>query len=100
MKPLIFVRSLTAAERQQLQTGLRASAAFTLRRCQILLGSAAGQPPPRIARNLGCTAASVRNAIHAFHAEGLDCLQKKSSRPNSAYRSWTHFAPTASATCC
>jgi transposase len=84
MKPLIFVRSLTAAERQQLQAGLRAADAFTLRRCQILLASAAGLPPPQIAHNLGCTAASVRNAIHAFHAEGLDCLQQKSSRPKSA----------------
>jgi hypothetical protein len=84
MKPLLFVRTLTAGERQQLQAGLRCAQAFTLRRCQILLASAAGQPPGLIARNLGCTAASVRNALHAFHAEGLACLQEKSSRPHSA----------------
>jgi len=84
MKPPIFVRTLTAAERQHLQAGLRSADAFTLRRCQILLASASGQTPPLIARNLGCTSPSVRNALHAFHAEGLDCLKQKSSRPKSA----------------
>src|SRR5215472_10430974 len=33
---------------------------------------------------LGCTAMSVRNAIHAFHSDGLACLNEKSSRPHSA----------------
>ena len=84
MQPPLFVRTLTAVERQQLQAGLRSASAFTLRRCQILLASAAGQTTPTIARHLGCTSPSVRNAIHAFHAEGLACLQEKSSRPHSA----------------
>jgi transposase len=84
MRPAIFVRTLTAAERQQLQAGLRSADAFTLRRCQILLASAAGQTPAVIARHLGCTSPSVRNAIHAFGAEGLACLRAKSSRPKSA----------------
>ena len=79
-----FVRVLTASERQHLQAGLRSADAFTLRRCQILLASANGQTPLGIARNLGCTAASVRNAIHAFDREGLACLRPKSSRPKSA----------------
>ena len=85
MRPITtFVRPLTAAERQQLHMSLRSANAFTLRRCQILLASAAGQSPALIARNLGCTAVAVRNAIHAFAAEGLACLQEKSSRPTSA----------------
>jgi transposase len=84
MKPPIFVRTLTAAERQQLQAGLRSDSAFTLRRCQILLASAAGQSPPQIARNLGCTSPTVRNALHAFRRHGLACLQEQSSRPHSA----------------
>src|ERR1700734_1098192 len=84
MKPPMFVRTLTAAERQHLQAGLRSRTAFTLRRCQILLASAAGHTPPHIARNLGCTSPAVRNAIHAFRVEGLACLQAKSSRPKSA----------------
>jgi hypothetical protein len=85
MRPVItFVRPLTTSERQHLQQGLRSTNAFTLRRCQILLASAAGQPPALVARNLGCTARSARNAIHAFAAEGLTCLREKSSRPHSA----------------
>ena len=84
MKPPIFVRTLTPAERQQLQAGLRSADAFTLRRCPILLASAAGQSPPLIARHLGCTSPSVRNASHAFHAQGLTCLQAQSSRPKNA----------------
>jgi transposase len=84
MRPPIFVRTLEASEREQLRAGLRSADAFTLRRCQILLASATGQTPPRIARQLGCTSPSVRNAIHAFAAEGLACLKEKSSRPKSA----------------
>jgi transposase len=85
MRPVItFVRTLTPAERQSLQQGLRSANAFTLRRCQILLASASGQAPAGIARTLGCTPATVRNTIHAFAAEGLDALKEKSSRPHSA----------------
>jgi transposase len=85
MRPITtFVRPLTAAEEQQVRAGLRSADAFTLRRCQILLASAAGHSPILIARNLGCTATSVRNAIHAFQKEGLACLKEKSSRPKSA----------------
>jgi transposase len=85
MRPITtFVRPLTAAEEQQVRAGLRSAEAFTLRRCQILLASAAGDSPALIARNLGCTATSVRNAIHAFQRERLACLQEKSSRPKSA----------------
>ena len=39
-KEPIFVRPLTAEEQGQLRAGLRAAQSFTLRRCQILLGSA------------------------------------------------------------
>ncbi len=85
MRPITtFVRPLSAAEEQQLRAGLRSAGAFTLRRCQILLASAAGHSPALIARNLGCTATCVRNAIHAFRDEGLACLKEKSSRPRSA----------------
>jgi transposase len=84
MKPRIFVPSLTAAQQRQLPEGLRSSDAFTVRRCQILLASARGEPPSRIARHLGCTPATGRNAVHAFAREGLNCLQEKSSRPHAA----------------
>jgi hypothetical protein len=85
MRPVItFVRILTPTERQHLQQGLRSADAFTLRRCQTLLASAAGQTPAGIARTLSCTPTTVRNIIHAFAAEGLACLKEKSSRPHSA----------------
>jgi transposase len=84
MQPKIFVRPLTAAERQSLQGHLRSPDAFTVRRCQILLQSANGAPPSAIARNLHCTGATVRLVIHAFTREGLACLREKSSRPHSA----------------
>ncbi len=84
MRPVTtFVRVLTAAEQEQLHAGLRSADAFTLRRSQVLLASAGGQTPAAIARNLGCTARSVRNAIHAFAAEGAGCLAAKSSRPRT-----------------
>lgn len=82
-KDPIFVRSLTATEHQQLRAGLRATPAFTLRRCQILLGSAAGQTPRQLARQFGCSDQTVRNAIHAFNQHGCDCLQAASSRPKT-----------------
>lgn len=85
MRPPSFVRTLTAAEQQQLQAGLRSADAFTVRRCQILLHSAKGQRAPALARNLGCAVATVHNALHAFAREGLACLHEKSSRPHSAH---------------
>jgi transposase len=84
MHPPLFLRPLTPAEREQLQAGLRSADAFTLRRCQILLASASGLRPKLIAAHLGCSTGTARNAIRAFHAEGLACLQEKSSRPKSA----------------
>jgi transposase len=83
MQTPLFVRPLTADERVTLETGLRSSSAFTVRRCQILLASAEGQSTTTIAHALRCTDQSVRNAIHAFHRRGLAVLQPLSSRPHS-----------------
>ena len=84
MHPPIFVRELSDPERAQLQASLRAPSAFTLRRAQILLASAAGHRPREIARGLRCAPQTVRNAIHAFNATGLAALSAWSSRPKSA----------------
>jgi transposase len=84
MRPPLFVRHLTPTERLQAQSGLRSSEAFTVRRCQILLASSGGLRPAQIARNLGCSTGTIRNAINAFHREGMACLREKSSRPHSA----------------
>src|SRR5512135_2987323 len=83
MRPPLFVRPLTDEERAALRAGLHSSDAFTLRRCQILLASADGLRPAQIADRLGCASQSVRNAIRAFAAEGIDCLRQKSHRPRS-----------------
>jgi hypothetical protein len=85
MKPPIFVRPITDAERAALEAGLRSADAFVLRRCQILLASARHEPPLAIARALGCDDQTVRNAIHAFNERGLAALRKGSSRPHTIH---------------
>jgi transposase len=84
MKPPLYVRELSASERQELHAGLRSRKAFTLRRAQILLASADGQRPARIAARVGCSVGTVRNTIHAFEEEGADCLGEKKRGPRDA----------------
>ena len=84
MRQPIFVRPFTDAEQQALDSGLRSSDAFVLRRCQILLASARGQHARIIGANLGCDDQTIRNVIHAFNARGLAVLTRGSSRPLSA----------------
>jgi transposase len=84
MHPPIFVRELSGAERGQLEASLRAASAFTVRRTQIVLLSAAGRQPRAIAQGLCCAVQTVRNAIRAFNARGLAALTAGSSRPKSA----------------
>ena len=83
MKPPIFVRPLTATEWAQVQAGLRAADAFTLRRCQTVLASARGERAPEIARRLGCDDQTVRNTIHAFNAAGVPSLRRRPPRPRT-----------------
>lgn len=78
MKQPIFVRKLSETEKNQLEQGLQSSAAFTVRRCQILLSSAQQKSAQHIAEELHVSDQCVREAIHAFEAEGLACLQEKS----------------------
>src|ERR1700757_3693422 len=83
MQTPLFVRPLTADERATLETALRSSSAFTVRRCQILLASAEGQSTTTIAHQLRCTDQTIRNTMHAFHQRGLAVLQPLSSRPHT-----------------
>jgi hypothetical protein len=83
MQTPLFVRRLTADERAALEAGLRSASGFTVRRCHILLSSAAGQHTTAIARPLRCNDQTVRNAIHDFHARGRAALASKSSRPHT-----------------
>ena len=80
----IYVRELSGAERSQLEASLRAASAFTVRRAQIVLLSAAGRQPRVIAQGLCCAVQTVRNAIHAFTSCGLAALTASSPRPKSA----------------
>jgi transposase len=85
MKPPIFVHSLSEMERQTLEAGLRSKDAFVMRRCQVILASARGLSPPKIARSLGCGSQTLRNAIHAFDERALDALTPGSSRPKRVH---------------
>jgi transposase len=86
MRPPIFVRSLTEAERDRLEAGLRSTDAYELRRCQILLASDRGEWVPRIAATLGCDDQTVRNVIREFERDGLEaCLTRGSSRPHTLH---------------
>jgi transposase len=87
MRP-IYVRELTEKERRILEQGLRSSSAFTVRRCQMLLSSAAGKTANQIAAELHCSGQGVREVMHAFEREGVGCLQEKSHarrEPQSAF---------------
>ena len=77
MRP-IFVRRLTEKEHNVLRQGLHSSSAFTVRRSQILLSSAAHKTPNQIGEELHCSGQAVRNAIRAFEKEGVACLREKS----------------------
>jgi transposase len=88
MKAPLFVHPLSEAERAALHQGLRSKDAFTLRRCQVLLASAQGQRPSQIAAALGCGVQTVRDALHAFVAEGLACLCPKPTAPRTVHAAW------------
>jgi transposase len=83
MKPPVFVRDLSAEERQALRDGLYSPQAFVLRRSQILLASARGERAPRIAQQLGCSDQTVLNAIAAFNQRGLAALTPGSRAPHT-----------------
>src|SRR3954465_927243 len=84
MHPPIFVREPSAEERARLEAALRAVDAFTVRRAQIVLLSAAGRRPREIAQGLRCAVQTVRNGVRAFNAGGLAALEAGSPRPQGA----------------
>src|SRR5690242_1741767 len=80
MKPL-YARPLTDEERYALRQRLKSANGFTVRRAQMLLMSADERlKVDVIAQRLGCQGQAVRQAIHAFHREGLKCLEAKAKR--------------------
>jgi transposase len=94
MKPPVFVRDLSVAERQALTDGLHSPDAFVLRRSQILLASARGEWAPRIAQQLGCSDQAVLNAIAAFNRRGLAALVRGSHVAHTLHRAFAGEAET------
>lgn len=77
MKPL-YARALTGEERQALRQSLKSSNGFAVRRAQMILMNADERlKVDEIGRRVGCQGQAVRQAIHAFHREGLSCLEPK-----------------------
>jgi len=91
---------LTADERVTRETGLRSPSALTVRRCQLLLASAEGQPTTMMARHLRGTDQTVRHTIHAFHQRGLAVFQPQSSRPHTTAASFDAGSARPSGRCC
>jgi len=89
MKTPIYVRDVTAKERERLKTGLRSRDRFEVRRSQIVLASARKETARRIARTLGCDDQTVRNVIKKFNASGLDVLKAGSHRPHHITATFT-----------
>src|SRR3954447_20249725 len=85
MQAPLFVRPPSEEERPVLVAGLRSADAFPLRRCQIVLASARGEHVPSIARSVGCSEQTVRNAIRAFDVRGVAALREGSSRPHTIH---------------
>jgi hypothetical protein len=75
MKPL-YVRELTDEERDILHQSLKSRDGFRVRRAQMILMSADEHlKVDEIGRRVGCQGQAVRVAIHAFHDNGLACLE-------------------------
>ncbi len=92
MKPPIFVRPLTDDEQTTLTAGLRSHDLFRVRRCQILLASAREETAAQIAAHQGWASQTVRNAIRAFNAVGMDALIAGSCRPHRIDRAFDDAA--------
>jgi transposase len=86
MRQALTGRPLTDDERQQLKAGLRSHKAFTLRRCQILLATAEGENPARIAHILGCGRATVNHVINDFSSRGITCIYEELRRAGALHR--------------
>ncbi|SRR5579871_547658 len=91
----VFVRPLSDAERTALEAALRSPDAFVLRRAQILLASARGEPVSSIAPVVGFSGQAVRQVIHAFAREGLAMLRRRSTRNHTVSYSFDSAAAQA-----
>ena len=83
MKPPIFIRPLTDAERLQVEADRRTADAFRVRRAQIVLASARRLPPQPIAPRVGCSVQTGRNGIHACNEQGGEGMARQAHRPKT-----------------
>ena len=81
MPKSLKVRPLKPDEQTALEAARQSPDGFTVRRSQIILASAAGQPPPAIAELVGYSRQNVCLVIHDFEARGLACLEARQSGP-------------------
>jgi len=86
MSTPLQVSPLTDKEQQAVKEAHRSGKAFTLRRAQIVRLSARGKRSTEIADGLGCTAQTVRNAIHAFNGRGPASLTPEKPGPKDPDR--------------
>ena len=84
MKPPMFIRPLTDAERLQWEADRRTADAFRVRRAHIVLASARRLSPKPMAQLVGCAVHTVRNVLHALHPRGMEGLAKPSNRLKTA----------------
>ena len=75
MVNILFVRKLKSSELEAIERGKSSKNIFIKRRCQILLASAKGKKSIQIAKELSCSAQTVRNAIKAFNQNGVKSIQ-------------------------
>lgn len=92
MKPL-YARPLTDEERYRLRQSVKSANGFTVRRAQMLLMSADEHlKVDVIGQRLGCQGQAIRQAIHAFHRDGLKCLEAKAKRNRTDQRALNETA--------
>jgi hypothetical protein len=85
IKPPVYFRTSSKDERKALETGLRSSSAFVLRRCQVLLNSSRGERPPRQPE----TSAALRKPCertYTFDGRGLGASTPGSVRTSGSPR--------------
>src|SRR5262245_39240186 len=75
--------TLADDERRQVEADRRTTDAFRLRRAHIVLASARGLSLTPIAQLVSCAVQTVRNLIHAFHAQGVAGLARQAHRPQT-----------------
>lgn len=82
-KAPIFVRTITEEEKQVLDKARRAADACEMKRAQIVVASSQGLTTFGIEKQFGYSAEYARQIINRFNREGIECLKRKSSAPQS-----------------